>query len=59
MRETAVAASLKIIVSHGPRARSKLVFDNLVYLRRRKDDFRALHGKHLEGLDFRGFWYTD
>jgi hypothetical protein len=21
--------------------------------------FRAQQGKHLEGLDFRGFWYTD
>lgn len=35
-----------------------LVFQNLVFNDTRKGDFRALQAKHLEGLDFRGFWYT-
>jgi hypothetical protein len=30
-----------------------------VFLILRERDFRALQGKHLEGLDFRRFWYTD
>jgi hypothetical protein len=34
-------------------------FQKQVVLILRESDFRLLQGKHLEGLDFRGFWYTD
>jgi hypothetical protein len=39
--------------------RTDLAFQNLMFFDTRESDFRALQGKLLEGLDFRGFWYTD
>jgi hypothetical protein len=40
------------IVSEGQGPQRQVYFDTL------ESDFRALQGKLLEGLDFRGFWST-
>jgi hypothetical protein len=51
-----VATAVRATVTGGG---FRLKFQKQVYFDPLESDFRALQGKHLAGLDFRGFRYTD